>query len=765
MTQSSVLFSEKEVTAEDAKDHNLTAEEFEMIKEFLGGRTPTVTELGIYSGLWSEHASYKNSILQLKRLPTESPLVISKAGEENAGALDIGDGQAVVFKIESHNHPTAIEPYQGAATGVGGIMRDIFTMGARPICSLNSLRFGPPSEPRNRYLLSRAVKGIGDYGNSLGIAVSGGELFFDESFSRNCLVNAMTVGIVDHKGMASAKASGAGNPVYYVGATTGRDGIHGASFASQDLTAESESRRSAVQVGDPFMEKLLMEATLELIASKAVVGIQDMGAAGLSCATSEMSAKGNMGMDIDLDLVPLREEGMSAYEIMLSESQERMLVVLEKGSEHKAEAIFEKWDLHCVKIGEVTDDGMLRLRRHGKLCAEIPADSLVLGGGAPRYKREVRKPEYLDQVASWDPLKDPEIRDFSNESEISAFFTEFIGSMNLASRRPLYEQYDTEVGLVKVIGPGADGGIARIPGTNKGIGTATDCNSRYVYLNPRRGAAQAVAEAARNVAVTGCRPIGVTNNLNFANPYIPENYYIFTECITGMSEACRELGLPVTGGNVSFYNESADGPIYPTPTIGMVGLIKDLSKTVYPYFKEPGHRIYLTGLFRPVLGGSEYLKYRFRITKGDIPELIPEYEKKLIEFMLHLAENRLAASMQDISIGGLARTLFKSAYNPDLRMLNGFRISRDFSAEFTKTLHWRNDVLWFGETNGSAIVSVAEDKKQEFEKAAESMGILFLEIGEVTGGSDLDFGTFRVPGELAVNSFESGLYSVFGHEF
>ena len=516
-----VLFSEKEVNMEDAFEHGLTEEEYIKIQEFLGGRVPTTTELGIYSGLWSEHCSYKNSILQLKTLPTSSERTLAGAGEENAGALDIGEGLAVVFKIESHNHPTAIEPYQGAATGVGGIMRDIFTMGARPICSLNSLRFGPIEDSKNRYLLSRTVKGIGDYGNSLGIAVSGGELFIDASFSRNCLVNAMTVGVVAHANMASAIAKGEGNPVFVVGATTGRDGIHGASFASRELSQESESKRSAVQVGDPFMEKLLLEASLELIASEAIIGIQDMGAAGLSCSSSEMSAKGGVGMELDLDKVPLRETSMNAYEIMLSESQERMLVVVKSGQENVVKQIFKKWNLNAVHIGRVTSDGLLKIYHENRLCAKIPADSLVLGGGAPRYVRETRRPDYLDNLSS---LNLNNITDTSDPADV---LLRLLGSVNICSRRPLYEQYDTEVGLIRVIGPGGDGGVAKVPDSSKGIAVSTDCNSRFVYLNPHTGTSHAVFEGARNVAVTGALPIGITNCLNFGNPYVPDNYYVF----------------------------------------------------------------------------------------------------------------------------------------------------------------------------------------------------------------------------------------------
>ncbi|MCB1319379.1 MAG: phosphoribosylformylglycinamidine synthase subunit PurL, partial [Leptospiraceae bacterium] len=616
------LYSEAEITLKDAEEHGLTAEEFERIKSYLGGRTPTVTELGVYSGMWSEHCSYKNSILQLKTLPTESERALTKTGEENAGALDIGDGLAVVFKIESHNHPTAVEPYQGAATGVGGIMRDIFTMGARPICSLNSLRFGPPDQKRNRFLLNGAVKGIGDYGNCLGIPVAGGEIFFDPTFTRNCLVNAMTVGIVKHNEMAFAKAEGTGNPVFIVGASTGRDGIHGASFASRDLTSESESKRSAVQVGDPFMEKLLLEATLELINSGAITGIQDMGAAGISCSTSEMSAKGGVGMRIDLDKVPLRETGMNAYEIMLSESQERMLVVAHKGREDEVRHIFEKWELSAVEIGTVTDDGLLHIYREGRLCALIPAESLVLGGGAPRYERDTRRSEQLDVyqrtrfTVNGEPVRNQNAgantsADDSPVQDIPAGsagedFLELLASANISSRRAVQEQYDTEVGLARVIGPGGDGGVTRVHDTNKGIAVATDCNSRYVSLDPFNGAAQAVCESARNVAVTGARPLGITNCLNFGNPYIPENYYMFTESIRGMGAACSAFQIPVTGGNVSFYNESVDGPVRPTPTIGMVGLLDEIQKAVRAVITRPDMRIGLIGNFQPSFGGSEY---------------------------------------------------------------------------------------------------------------------------------------------------------------
>jgi phosphoribosylformylglycinamidine synthase II len=743
------LFTEKEVTTEDALEHGLTAQEFENIKKTLG-RTPTTTELGIYSGLWSEHCSYKNSILLLKTLPTESKRTAAKTGEENAGALDIGDGLAVVFKIESHNHPTAVEPYQGAATGVGGIMRDIFTMGARPICSLNSLRFGPPSDKRSRYLLSRAVKGIGDYGNSLGIPVAGGEILFDESFTRNCLVNAMTVGIVEKKRIVKARAEGEGNPVFYVGARTGRDGIHGASFASKDLTQESESKRSAVQVGDPFMEKLLMEASLELAATDCFTGMQDMGAAGLSCATSEMSAKGQVGMDINLDLVPLREKGMNAYEIMLSESQERMLVVGKRGQEETIVRIFQKWGLEAVEIGQVTKGGRLRIFSQGRLCADIPAENLVLGGGAPRYERPVKRPAYLDQVAaaSFAPL---------SEKDAGADLLAMLGAPNLASRRPVIEQYDSEVGLARVIGPGGDGGVSRVPGTNKGIAVSTDCNSRYVYLDPRKGAAQAVFESARNVACTGAEPIGITNCLNFGNPMIPENYYVFSECIAGMAEACRSLGVPVTGGNVSFYNESQDGPVFPTPTIGMVGLLENIEHATVAWFKSAGRRIYLAGDFKPSAGGSEYLKLKTGKSYGTIPELNFESEKRLIEFLGRGAPH--IESARDLSIGGLALALARSVLTAsfDLRgklSAKGFRVN-------LAGLHKDLAMLLFGETNGCAIVTPVPGQEDAMAAQAAKAGVNLVEIGQTTGEAIFDFGSFQTDAAAAAKAFENGLKSVF----
>jgi len=744
-----------QVTLTDAKEHGLTEGEFDEIHKILG-RVPNSTELGIFSAMWSEHCSYKNSILQLKTLPTKSDKLLAQAGEENAGAMDIGDNLAVVFKIESHNHPTAVEPYQGAATGVGGIMRDIFTMGARPITSLNSLRFGEPSEKRNKYLLTRAVKGIGDYGNSLGIAVGGGELFLHPTFTKNPLVNAMTVGIAKHDEMASASTKGqVGNKVYIVGATTGRDGIHGASFASKDLSKESEEKRSAVQVGDPFMEKLLMEASLEAIQKKVLVGIQDMGAAGISCATSEMSAKGKTGMDVDLDKVPLRETGMNAYEIMLSESQERMLVIPEVGKENELISIFQKWGLHSAEIGTVTEDGIIRIRKDGKLKAEIPADCLVLGGGAPRYIRETKRPIYLDEVLKFEENSVPELK----PNQIKESLLKFLSSWNITSRRPVYEQYDTEVGLVKVVGPGEDGGVIRIPGSKKGISISTDCNSRYTFLDPYKGAAIAVFESARNVAATGSEPYGVTNNLNFGNPYIPENYYVFSECVRGLGDACRYLGLPITGGNVSFYNESPEGPVYPTPTIGMVGVIDDVARSLntFPKDHSEGKLLLLIGDFKPTISASEYLYVFHQKDTGKIPECSFEKEKVTIDLILSLHKAGVIESAKDLSLGGLLVALAKIAVQGNV----GLKIDLT-SIEGNVN---RTDSLLYGETGASFLISVDPNNFENVKTKCQQAGLSANKIGTFSTSLSLELKlkenelSWNV--EELKNAFESGLFDTF----
>ena len=653
---SKTLVKEPDVTLKLAKEHGLTEEEFEKIKEYLG-RMPTFTELGVYSVMWSEHCSYKNSILELKKLPNEGPQLLVGAGEENAGLVDLGDGLACAFKIESHNHPSAIVPYEGAATGVGGIHRDIFTMGARPVAALNSLRFGDMKSDRVKFLLDGVVRGIGDYGNSFGVPTVAGDIYFDDSYEGNPLVNAMSVGIVKAGETASAIAEGVGNPVLIVGASTGRDGIHGATFASEEISEESEEKRPSVQVGDPFTEKQLLEASLEALKTGAVVGIQDMGAAGISCSSSEMSAKGKSGMFIDLDLVPQREDHMTAYELLLSESQERMLIVAEKGREQEIIDIYEKWDLEGVVIGEVTDDGRVRYQQYGEIKANIPADSLVLGGGAPQYEREAKRPAYLDEVQNYnlDSLDHPQ-----NHTET---LLALLGSANIASKRWVFEQYDSMVRTNTISGPGpSDAGVVRVKKTDKALAVKTDCNGRYVYLNPRKGGQIAVAEAARNVVCSGAKPTAITNCLNFGNPYKPEVYWTFKEALAGMSESCKMLNTPVTGGNVSFYNENPESAVFPTPTIGMLGIIDDYkTQLLTADFKKDGDLIYYVGAPRKRLGGTEYLHIIHQLTAGDAPDMDIAFEAKLQEAVYQANQKQLLNSAHDLSDGGLAITLAEMA--------------------------------------------------------------------------------------------------------
>src|SRR3990172_1780308 len=601
-----------EVNLELAKELGLLEEEYNKVIEFLG-RTPTYTELGIYSVMWSEHCSYKNSILELKNLPRSGGLLLVKAGEENAGLVDIGDGLAVAFKIESHNHPSAVEPYQGAATGVGGILRDIFTMGARPIAALNSLRFGSLEDARGRYLFKNVVKGIGDYGNSFGVPTVGGEVYFDECYRDNPLVNAMAVGIVEHNQVARAVASGIGNPVFMVGSATGRDGIHGATFASEELSEDSESRRPSVQVGDPFTEKLLLEATLEAIGTGHVVGVQDMGAAGLTCSSTEMSAKGGVGMNLYLERVPVREEEMTSYEIMLSESQERMLMVVKKGHEETILKIFTKWDLPAVCVGEVVSGNLVSVFHKGELKAEVPAPSLVLGEGAPVYIREAKEPEYLQRTRIFDARSLPELGDYNR------MLLKLLGSIRISSRRWVYEQYDSMVRTNTVAGSSGDAAVVRIKGTTKGISVATDCNARYVFLDPRRGGQIAVAESARNVVCTGAKPVAITNCLNFGNPYDPEVYWQFREAVLGIGDACRAFDTPVTGGNVSFYNEGPGHAEYPTPVIGMLGILDDVDQAIGNFFLDEGHEVVLLGEPKGEIGGSEFLFQTTGTVEGAAP--------------------------------------------------------------------------------------------------------------------------------------------------
>ena len=689
------LAPEPVVDLQLARDHGLTDEEYGWVVDKLG-RTPTFVELGIYSVMWSEHCSYKNSIAVLKTLPREGGRLLVGAGEENAGLVDIGDGLAVAFKIESHNHPSAVEPYQGAATGVGGIQRDIFTMGARPICSLNSLRFGSLDSPRVRYLFDGVVRGIGDYGNSFGVPTVAGEVFFDESYEGNPLVNAMSVGTVKVGHTASAIASGTGNPVYIVGSSTGRDGIHGATFASEEISEESEAKRPSVQVGDPFTEKLLLEATLEAIRSGAVVGIQDMGAAGITCSTCEMSAKGESGMEIHVDRVPMRESGMTPYEVMLSESQERMLVVVEAGREAEIETIFEKWDLHAVQIGQVTNDGRVRVRWHGDVVADVPAEHLVLGGGAPVYHRETSRPKYLDETQAFDITSIPDVA-----AEPVDVLLRLMGAPNIASKRWVFEQYDSMVRTNTVVGPGpSDAAVVRIKGTNRALAVKTDCNGRYVYLNPRRGGQIAVAEAARNVVCSGGEPLAITNCLNFGNPYKPEVYWVFKEAVGGMGDACRVFDTPVTGGNVSFYNENPEGAVFPTPTIGMLGLIDDVERqTAQAAFSQSDDVVLLITpegwVHREELGGTEYLASIHGVCAGDAPHLDLNEEQAVHAAVLKLIRSGMTRSVHDVSDGGLAACLAESAIFGGV----GCDVKLDSGGV-------RRDAVLFGEAQSRVVVTV-----------------------------------------------------------
>ena len=702
------------VTLELALEHGLTKEEYNKIVKILE-RIPTFTELGIFSVMWSEHCSYKNSIVLLKTLPREGEKLLVGAGEENAGLVDIGDGLAVAFKIESHNHPSAVEPYQGAATGVGGILRDIFTMGARPIAALNSLRFGSLKNTRTRYLFEGVVKGIGDYGNSFGVPTVGGEVYFDESYQDNPLVNAMAVGIVKQDKVASAISKGVGNPIMIVGSSTGRDGIHGATFASEEISEKTESKRPSVQVGDPFTEKLLLEATLEIIKHGWLVGIQDMGAAGISCSTSEMSEKGNSGMKINLNKVPLRENGMTAYEIMLSESQERMLCTVKKGFEDDVKRIFNKWDLNCEIIGEVTDDGNINIFYNGQEEVNIPAFDLVLGGGAPVYLRESKEPKYLDETRKFDFNSLPKIENISDA------FIKIFTSPNIASKKWVYQQYDSMVRTNTIIGPGCDSAVVMIKGTNKALAMNIDCNGRYVYLNPRVGTQIAVAEAARNIVCSGGKPLAVTNCLNFGNPYKPENYWQFKEAVKGMGDACREFNTPVTGGNVSFYNESPNTAVYPTPTIGMVGLVENLDNITTSFFKGSGDLIYLLGSDKEEIGGSEFLKVIHNLVTGDSPSLDFTVEKKLQNIILQLIEKKLIKSAHDISEGGIVCALAECCVMDENNLVGAF---------VNLPVINRKDFSFFSESQSRVIVSIEKDNKKEFENLLNELAQPYYYLGE-----------------------------------
>ncbi len=707
----------QEATLEQAKQLGLRPEEFDKIKEIIG-RTPNFTELSIYSVMWSEHCSYKNSITYLKKLPRKGKHLLVEAGEENAGLVDVGDGLACAFKIESHNHPSALEPYQGAATGVGGIHRDIFTMGARPICSLNSLRFGDLKNDKTKYLLKGVVKGIGDYGNAFGVPTVAGEVYFDSVYQTNPLVNAMSVGIVKIGETVSAISEGKGNPVYIVGSSTGKDGIHGAAFASKDITADSVNDLPAVQVGDPFQEKLLLEASLEVIKTGAVVGMQDMGAAGITCSTSEMSAKGKAGMRIQLDKVPTRQANMKPWEILLSESQERMLIVVKKGMEAAVEAVFDKWDLHCAVIGEVIDGDILEYYMGETLVAKVPADSLVLGGGAPIYTREFSEPAYFAENLKFN------IDSVTQPSDLKAVAQTLVQSLNIASKKWVYTQYDSMVGLANTsTNRPSDAAIVRVQqDSNKALAVTVDCNARYVWANPLVGGQIAVAEAARNIVCSGGNPSAITNCLNFGNPYNPEVYWQFVNALQGMGIACEAFGTPVTGGNVSFYNQSTEGgAVFPTPTIGMIGLLSDWQNAMTLNFKNEGDEIYLLGVSRNDISSSEYLVKYHNIETSSTPYFEIDEEVKLQQTVKKLIGAKLIASAHDISEGGLFITLLESA------MVD----NKGFSVENKSGI--RNDAWLFGESQSRVVVSVSAENKKAFLEAVGNYSNEFL--GTVTSGN------------------------------
>jgi phosphoribosylformylglycinamidine synthase len=721
--------SELEITVDTARELGLLPEEFDQIKAYLG-RTPNFTELSIYSVMWSEHCSYKNSIVWLKTLPKDGPHLLVKAGEENAGLVDIGDGLACAFKIESHNHPSAIEPYQGAATGVGGINRDIFTMGARPIAQLNSLRFGNIDLERTKWLMEGVVKGIGDYGNAFGIPIVGGEVYFDDSYNTNPLVNAMSAGIMESGKMIRAVSYGAGNPVFIVGSATGKDGIHGAAFASKDMTEDSADDLPAVQVGDPFQEKLLLEASLELAETDAIIGMQDMGAAGITCSTSEMSAAGKHGMIIHLDKVPTRQANMQGWEILLSESQERMLVVVKKGREGEVQRIFDKWDLNCAQIGEVTEGNTLQYFMHGELVAEVPAASLVLGGGAPVYHREFREPDYFQEYKKFDSktVKEPEY--------LVAVAKMLAGHPNICSRNWIYKQYDSMVGTINMsTNQPTDAAIVNIKDSERALAFTVDCNSRYVHADPEIGCAIAVAEAARNITCSGGEPSAITNCLNFGNPYNPEAYWQFVGSIKGMGKACIKFNTPVTGGNVSFYNQTVlkdrTEPVFPTPTIGMMGLVKHKAHITPLGFQNKGELIYLIGEVTNDLAQSQYLVSHHGITASPAPHFDLNKEYAMQQKVRELIQAGALRSAHDVSEGGLFITLLEKSMPMGL----GFDIETD--------LDIRPDAFLFGEGQGRVVVSLDMDQEEKFLAIMKQSEVPYLLLGHVTKGKlDVDGESF-----------------------
>src|SRR6056297_920089 len=684
----------------------LTENEYEMIIKLLD-RKPTETELGIFGVMWSEHCSYKNSKLVLKTLPTTGQFVLQGPGE-NAGIIDIGDNDAISFKIESHNHPSAVEPFQGAATGVGGIIRDIFTMGARPIATLNSLRFGDLDKDRVKFLFKGVVAGISSYGNSIGIPTVGGEVYFSDAYEGNPLVNVMSVGLLKHKDIATATASGVGNSVMVVGAATGRDGIQGASFASDELTEDSDEDRPAVQVGDPFMEKLLLEASLELIKSDSIIGIQDMGAAGLTSSSAEMASRGNSGIEIDISKVPTREENMTSYEIMLSESQERMLVVPKKGKEETVEKIFSKWGLHAEVVGKVTDDGMLRILNNGNTVAEISAK--LLADEAPEYKRESKKPKYVDEI---NEIKASNIR----SNDFNEDLLNLVSSPTIASKKWVYEQYDHMVMTNTVVGPGSDAAVVRIKQKDKALALTTDNNGKYCYLDPQKGGSIAVAEAARNIVCSGGKPMAITDGLNFGNPMDPEIYWQFENCVKGISKACKKLDTPVIGGNVSFYNENPKGAVYPTPIIGMVGLLDSIDERITMDFKDLGDHVFLVGETKEELGASEYLKVNEGKVDGKVPSIDLDLEKRVQKTVYTANKNKLIKSAHDCSEGGLAVALAESTFKNNV----GVKIDVGINTS--------NKALLFGESQSRIVVSLDKKSVNEFKEIAKANNVSIKKLG------------------------------------
>jgi len=726
-------------TLEQAQQLGLRADEFDKITEILG-RTPNFTELSIYSVMWSEHCSYKNSIVWLKTLPKKGEKMLAEAGEENAGLIDIGGGLAVCFKMESHNHPSAIEPYQGAATGVGGINRDIFTMGARPIAQLNSLRFGKLTEDKTKWLLKGVVKGIGDYGNAFGIPTVGGEVYFDECYHVNPLVNAMSVGIAKVGKTASATSYGVGNPVYIIGSATGKDGIHGASFASKDITEDSAKDLPSVQVGDPFAEKLLLEATLEIIETGATIGIQDMGAAGITCSTSEMSAKGEHGMIIYLDKVPMRQKGMVPFEILLSESQERMLMVIKKGREAEVENILRKWDISYAEIGEVTAGDRLIYYFNNELVADVPAQSLVLGGGAPIYHREYTIPQYFEDIAKFNPSEIPVPEDLKAVGKF------LLNHPNIASKRWIYNQYDSMVGTItQTTNQPADAGVVKVRDTNKSLAMSVDCNSRFVYANPEVGGMIAVAECARNIVCSGGEPAAITNCLNFGNPYNPEVYYQFVHAIKGISAACLKFNTPVTGGNVSFYNQSSDNDaVFPTPTIGMIGIIEDGRNHTPLGFQNLGDIIVLVGDTKNDIASSHYLAHYHNVKFSPTPYFNLDEEFETQKAVLNSIKAGLVNSAHDVSEGGLFVTLCESGF------------VNNFGFEIGITDGFRMDASLFGESQGRIILSINASKLDALK--AELKSVPFVILGNVIGTNAIingdDFGSISELKEIHQTSIE-----------